>query len=269
MEITASQVKSLREKTGVGLMECKRALSESNGDIDSAINILRERGLAKANKKADRSANQGRIFIETSTQRSIIFELNCETDFVANNDAFIQLGERIAKAAIEHNIDSEDAINSLSIDNQPLKDYLASYVLKLGENISVNNTKVITDTPHVTSYIHMNGKIGVVVKFNNDIDQETSKDIAMHIAASNPSYLDPSEVPNTILDNEKEIIKTQALNEGKPEQILDKIVQGRINKFYKESCLLEQAFVKDDKKQIKQVLPANTSIEQFLRYDLN
>ncbi|MAH80801.1 MAG: elongation factor Ts [Rickettsiales bacterium] len=271
MSITASLVNELRTKTGVGLMECKKALVETNGNLDEAIKKLRERGLAKAQKKADRSTKEGRIFIcESSDLKSAtIIELNCETDFVASNDEFISLGNTIAEKISNSNYTNQDKIESIKIDNKSVNDFLADYVLKLGENISLKNVNKINNAAYLSSYTHMNGKIGVIVEFTGNCEADIAKSIAMQVAATNPTYTKPDEVNNDELENEKEIIRSQSKSEGKPEQIIEKIVMGRIQKYYKEVCLLEQAYIKDDKKVIKEILPKDITIKQFIRFNLS
>jgi len=271
MSITASLVSELRERTGVGLMDCKKVLVESNGNLDEAIKILREKGLAKAAKKGDRSTGEGRIFVATNNtdKQSVILILNCETDFVASNDVFHECGQQIAQAALTETVSSIDDIKSLSINSKNFTDYISEYVLKLGENITVGKVAQINNTEFVEHYIHMNGKIGVLVAFNSAIESETAKSIAMHIAAVNPNYLTANDVPQDELDNEKEIIRSQSIKEGKPEAIIDKIIQGRLSKYQKEVCLLEQAFIKDDKKQVKELLNDSEEITGFYRFSLS
>ena len=268
MEISASQVRELREKTGVGLMNCKKALKEANGNLDEAIKKLRETGLAKAAKKSDRETNEGKIFIQANNGQAVIVELNCETDFVASNDDFKTVGDAISATLLENpTVNSVEELESLTIEGKSYTDFLAAYVLKLGENMSVKKfTRISADG--VGTYIHMNGKIGVAVAFTGDINEDAGRDIAMHVAAANPSYVKSEEVPTEELDKESEIIRNQALNEGKPAEIVDKIVQGKLSKFYKEVCLLEQPFIKDDKVAVKNMLPANTTVTEFIRYSL-
>ncbi len=271
MSITASQVNELREKTGVGLMDCKKVLVETEGDIEQAIKKLREKGLAKAAKKSDRSTTEGRVFIAVSSDNTnaVILELNCETDFVGSNDEFSKLGTILCDSILSQSISSVDDLTASQINNTPYQDFLSEYILKLGENISVKQFKTITNTAYVSSYTHMNGKIGVLVAFNAGLDDETAKSIAMQVAATAPSCVRPEEVNENDLNAEKEIIKNQALSEGKPENIVDKIVDGRINKYYKEVCLLEQPFIKDDKQAVKQTLPKDTTVVEFIRFALS
>ena len=269
MAITASLVNELREKTGVGLMDCKKVLVETQGDIELAVKKLREKGLAKAAKKSDRATKEGRVFIQKSNDKAVILELNCETDFVGSNEQFSECGNVIAKAILDSTINSVDSIEKLQINGQSYKDFVSEYVLKLGENITVKKFQLISDASTIESYIHMNGKIGVLVSFSDAISEDVSKGIAMHIAAVNPSYLTIEDIDSAELDNERSIIKNQSLKEGKPENIVDKIVEGRIAKYYKEVCLLEQAYIKDDKQSIKQILPKDVSINTFIRFALS
>ena len=268
MTITASLVNQLREKTGVGLMDCKKVLVETNGNIEDAVKKLREKGLSKAAKKSERSTNEGRVFIDSNQNGSVILELNCETDFVASNDQFADCGNSIAKAIGASSINSVNNVDQLTVNNLPVKDFISDYVLKLGENITIKRFEKLNDSKFVENYIHMNGKIGVLVAFNGELDADISKGIAMHVAAVNPAYLTVDQIDSSELENEKNIIKSQSLKEGKPEAIIEKIVEGRLAKYYKEVCLIEQAYIKDDKQSIKSILPKNVSIESFIRFSL-
>jgi len=271
MSISAKLVSELREKTGVGLMECKKVLVETEGNIEDAIKKLREKGLAKAAKKSDRSTNEGRIFlsVDNTSKKATIIELNCETDFVGSNEEFSTCGQQFCSTILSNNIDSLESLKSTAINNKSFEDFIAEYVIKLGENIGVKKVETINNMPYVASYVHMNGKIGTLVAFSDTLDDETAKSIAMHIAAANPSYLNPENVDQKELENEKAIIKNQAIKEGKPEAIVDKIVEGRISKFYKDVCLTEQPYIKDDKKSVKEVLPKEVEITHFIRYSLS
>ncbi len=267
MSISASQVKELRELTGVGLMDCKKALSENGGSIDDALKYLREKGLSRAAKKSGRSTNEGKIFIQNQATQAVILEINCETDFVANNEDFAALGTSLTSHVLAENLTDIAALEGSSIDDKSYADFMASYVMKLGENIKVKQFTLLESAPHVSSYTHMNGKIGVVVSFTGDVNEGTGRDIAMHVAAVNPQYLKPEDVPTGDLEDERAIMRKQMLNEGKPAEIVDKIVEGKISKFYKDTCLLEQPFVKDDKQSIKKVL-GDVSVAKFVRYEL-
>ncbi len=257
MEITATLVKELREKTGVGMMECKKALSESQGDLEKAIQYLREKGIATASKKSDRHASEGSIFTLIKGDKGVILEVSCETDFVAKNDDFQRLGHSLCEAVLAGNIKTVEEIPTAKI---------TELVLKLGENISVRRMQVLGG--ELCDYIHLNGKIGVMVEFSKKVSEELGKDVAMHVAAANPQYLKRDQVPAKEVETEKEIIRNQALNEGRPAQVVDKIVEGRVAKFFKDVCLLEQPFVKDQDKTIQKLFPADTTINQFVRYSI-
>jgi elongation factor Ts len=270
MEITASQVKELREKTGVGLMDCKKALAQSGGVIEDAVKYLRERGLAAAAKKADRSANEGKIFtgIASNGSKGVMVEVNCETDFVANNEAFISFGQTIADYVLNNDVNSVEELNSTKINEIDFQAFKSEVVLKVGENIDINKLTVFKTEGSLFQYVHMNGKIGVLVCFSQNIDSEIGKDVAMQIAAASPLHIKKEDVTQEEISRESEIIRNQALNEGKPEQIVEKIVQGRLGKYYKEVCLLEQSFVKDTNQTVQQIIPANATVDCFERYSL-
>ena len=268
MSISAAQVKELREKTGVGMMDCKAALSETGGDIESAIKYLREKGLAAANKKSDRSAKEGRVFTTSNGNKGAILELNCDTDFVASNDAFIELGESLVKLALANNITTTDALLEAQLNGKSVKEVISETVLKVGENLVPSRIQISETKGGFSEYIHSNGKIGVLISYSAPVDDALGRDIAMHVAAAKPSYTRPEEVPNQELDSERDVIRKQLENEGKPAAIIDKIVDGKINKYYKEICLLEQAFVKDPEKTIKAILPAGATVESFARFEL-
>mgnify|MGYP001243381696 CR=1 FL=1 len=266
--ITASLVKELREKTGVGMMDCKKVLQETNGDIDAAIQSLREKGLSKAAKKSDRTTKEGRVITAIDHQSAVILELNCETDFVANNDVFITLGKTIATAIAKQPTVSVDDVQSLDINGSKASELISDAILQLGENINLGHVNCKQTTGAFSDYEHSNGKIGVLVEFSGNINESVGRDIAMQVAAMNPPYVSQDQVPASDLTNETEILRKQALSEGKPEQVVDKIIEGRISKFYKENCLVEQVFVKDSDKTIKQLLPENTTIITFERLSL-
>ena len=268
MAITASLVKTLRDKTGVGMMECKKALESSNGDIELAIKELREKGLSKAAKKSDRSTKEGRIITAINDSTAVILEINCETDFVGSNENFIELGRVIAKSITENNVETVDDVKQLTIDGSTVDELISDAVLKLGENIVIGQFKRLTTAGAFSDYEHTNGKIGVIVEFSGSIDEESGKGIAMQVAAMNPPYISSDQVPQSDLDSEAEIMRNQALSEGKPEQVVDKIVQGRLSKFYKENCLVDQVYVKDQDKQIKDLLSEGTTILSVERFSL-
>ena len=269
MAITAALVKELREKTGVGMMDCKKVLQETNGDIDAAIKSLREKGLSKAAKKSDRTTKEGRVIAYAKGASAVLLELNCETDFVANNENFKALGSKIAEVVASNNPSSVDEVRDLDVNGSKVSELISDAVLQLGENINVGQFKVKSTSGSFAQYEHTNGKIGVVVEFTTaNVDEETGRDIAMQVAAMNPPYVSSDQVPTEDISNETDILRKQAIAEGKPEQVVDKIIQGRLSKFYKENCLVEQVFVKDGDKVIKDLLPSDTTVSSFERFSL-
>ncbi|MGE4169445.1 MAG: translation elongation factor Ts [Candidatus Margulisiibacteriota bacterium] len=267
MEISASLVRELREKTGVGMMDCKKALTETQGDFEAAVKYLREKGLATASKKADRETSEGRIFTAVSGKNGVILELNCETDFVAGNETFIALGTTIANAVLAGGQTTVDQLSGLSVDGKDLQAVLSEAVLKLGENIGVKRFERFESQGALGHYVHSNGKIGVLVDFDQAVAEDLGKDVAMQVAASNPMVVQASQVPAEELEKEKEIIRNKAVNEGKNPNFLDKVIEGRLQKFYKEICLVEQEFIKDPSKSVKEVLGA-AAVVRFSRYSL-
>lgn len=269
MTITAALVKELREKTGVGMMACKNALEASNGVMDDAVNYLREKGLSKAAKKSERNAKEGRIVTYVNNHSGVILELNCETDFVANNETFIQLGENLAEVISQSSVQTPEAVLSLTKDGQLVSELISDHILKLGENIVIGQFKHCqTETGSFSGYTHTNGKIGVLVAYTGIIQPEIGRDIAMQVAAMNPPYVSQDQVPTADLDSESTILRQQAIAEGKPEAVVDKIVQGRLAKFYKENCLIEQAFVKNPDQQIKDLFSNGITVDSFERLSL-
>jgi elongation factor Ts len=265
--VTAKDVKELREKTGVGMMDCKRVLEETGGDMEAAIKSLREKGLSKAAKKSDRSTQEGRIFTKTDASGGVIMELNCETDFVANNTLFHDLGVAIVAAiAANHPVDVA-AVLALPCKGSLVSECISDAILQLGENITVGAFKRVQGA-YVSEYTHSNGKIGVLVEFSAAIDASIGRDIAMQVAAMNPSYVSPDQVPTQEIERESDILRKQAIAEGKPPAVVDKIIQGRLLKFYAENCLLEQAFVKDPHMTVKGLLPKGVTIGTVTRLSL-
>lgn len=271
MAVTAQMVKELREKTGAGMMDCKKALTENNGDMEKAIDWLREKGIAKAAKKADRIAAEGLTSIEIEGNTAVIAEVNSETDFVAKNDNFKNLIKEVSKFLLAKKPDSvENALNEKMTDTQTLAEYLNDAIAKIGEKISLRRFQIVekTDNDVFGSYLHMGGRIGVLTVLEG-ADEETAKDIAMHVAAVNPKYVKRDDVPEAEVEREKEVLKQQALNEGKPENIVEKMVSGRLNKFFEEICLVDQPFVKDsDQKVGKYVQSKGGSVNSFVRYEV-
>jgi len=282
--ITAQAVKQLREATGAGMMDCKKALVETDGDIEKAMDYLREKGLAAAAKKAGRIAAEGVVnsYISDDKKVGALVEVNCETDFVAKTPEFQTFVNGIAKIAAEGNPSDLDAMSALSGDGKTVAEMITEKVATIGENISLRRFAVYQADGAVDAYIHMGGKIGVLVEFacpagaqDNADFTAFMHDVAMQIAASSPKYVSSKEVPSDEIEHEKEVLRAQALNEGKPENIVDKMVIGRINKYYSQVCLLDQVFVKDDSKKVKDVVKAqgtalggDVDIIKFTRYEM-
>ena len=265
--ITAAMVKELREITGAGMMDCKKALSATDGDKDKAIDFLREKGIAKAEKKAGRIASEGVVasYVSEDGKIASVVEVNCETDFVANTDNFHALVNKLAKHIADTNPADMDALNESVLDGKKVSEFITEMVASIGEKISIRRFERYESTGLIGSYIHMGGKIGVMVNMEvSGIDGEKvvelGKDIAMQIAAMNPSFLDKSQVDSSTLDKEKEILMAQAKedpkNANKPENIIEKMVMGRIGKYYEENCLMQQAFVKENKISVEQHVAA-------------
>ena len=271
MNITASMVKDLRTQTGAGMMDCKKALVEAEGDIAKAVDILREKGLSQAAKKASRVAAEGAVgsAVSEDGKTGTILEVNCETDFVGTNEDFRNLAASIADQILAVNTADVEALLDSEIDGKKVRDLVTEAVAKIGENISVRRfVRYESAEGKVYSYIHGGGKIGVLVEMIG-ADDELGKDIAMQVAAANPSYLDRTQVSQAEIDHEKEVLAVEARNEGKPENIIEKMVIGRINKYYKEVCLVDQEFIKDGDLTISKLLKSkNASVVRFARYQL-
>jgi len=268
MQITATLVKQLRERTGAGMMECKKALTECEGDIEAAADLLRTSGQAKADKKAGRIAAEGTIAIAANEKIAAIVEVNCETDFVAKDDQFQAFSKQLAETVLAGDLASVDDLNAAKLSTgSTVEERRLELVTKIGENIKVRRFEKIASDASVACYAH-GKRIGVLVNLAKG-DVETGKDIAMHIAAINPLCLSEKEVPADVLAKEKEIASAQAAESGKPPEIVEKMVLGKVNKFLKENTLLSQSFVKDDSKTVEQVLKsADASIAQFIRYEV-
>lgn len=269
--ITASLVKELRERTGAGLMDCKKALADANGDIEAAIEIMRKSGQAKAAKKTSRVAAEGRIVINRSVdgKSAIIVEINCETDFVARDHNFIAFSEAVAKQGLALGIDSLEKLLTAPFENGKTIDQAReALVATIGENINIRRMLRLTSTGIVASYLHSNYRIGVLLSLST-ADQELGKDIAMHIAASKPLTISPEELSQELLAKEKEIYLAQVQDSGKPKEIMEKMVTGRLQKFINESTLLNQPFVKDPEIKISSLLKkANAKILAFTRFEV-
>jgi len=270
--ITASQVKDLREKTGAGMMDCKKVLTETDGDMEKAIELLRERGIAKAAKKSDRVAAEGLVtsFVSEDGKVGAVAEINAETDFVAKNEEFRTFANDIAKqVAVKAPKDVEELLAQTFINDETktVSEVLTNKIATIGENMSIRRFERFEGAGLVESYIHGDGKIGVLVELEGG-DTELAKDICMQIAAARPEFLDRDSVPAERLAKEMEILKAQAMNEGKPEAIAEKIVQGRVGKFYSEICLVDQEFVKNPDMKVSQLVASkNAKIVRFARFE--
>lgn len=269
--ITSSMVKELRTSTGAGMMDCKKALTEADGDMAKAVDILREKGLSQAAKKAGRIAAEGAVvsYVSEDGKVGVIVEVNCETDFVGHNEGFQTLAKSIAKQVTVAAPADVDALLASEMDGKTVKDLVTEAVAKIGENISVRRFERFESAEgQVYSYIHGGGKIGVLVDMKGG-DAELGKDVAMQVAAANPSYLNRDQVPAAELEHEKTVLSEQARNEGKPEKIIEKMVIGRINKYYKEVCLLDQEFIKDGDLTITKLLKSKgAEVARFARFQL-
>jgi elongation factor Ts len=282
--ISAQVVKELREKTGAGMMDCKKALSEANGDMEKAIEVLRERGLASAAKKSGRIAAEGVIetYISEDRKSGVIAEINCETDFVAANEEFVSLAKNVTKQAALSSASTVEELLAekyIADENVTVQDALTALIAKLGENMNIRRfEKFSVENGVVQSYIHGGGRIGVVVELTssntNEVVLDVAKDVAMHVAAANPQFLNKEQVDTTTLDKEREIYRVQALNEGKPEKIVEKMVEGRIQKYYKEACLVEQVWVRNPDYTITKLLQEKSkevgspiTITKFVRFE--
>ena len=267
MAVTAQMVKELRERTGAGMMDCKGALDHTNGDIEAAIDYLREKGIAKAAKKAGRIAAEGLCSVVTEGNEAVIFELNSETDFVSKNSQFLNLIDLVGHSILKSKAKTTEESLALIVDNKSIETLLAEATAKIGEKISLRRvTRVVkTSAQGFGAYKHMGGRIAVLTVVANE-SAEVSKDIAMHIAAQNPRYLDRSQVDQATLDHEKHVLTQQALEEGKPVNIVDKMVIGRLNKYLQDICLVDQGFVKDPEQKVSEYLKANkNSVISFIR----
>ena len=270
--VTASLVKDLREKTGAGMMDCKKVLTETDGDMEKAIELLRERGIAKAAKKSGRVAAEGLVeaYISEDGKTGAVVEINAETDFVAKNEEFKAFVTSVAKQIVEKNPKDVEALleqESIEETGKKVQDVLVGKIATIGENMNIRRFARFESENLVEKYIHGDGKIAVLVNMKKG-KQEVAKDICMQIAAARPEYVKKEEVPQERVNKEMEILKAQTMNEGKPEAIAEKIVQGRIGKFYEEICLVDQAFVKDPNKKVNQLLSEKEAeVVEFARFE--
>jgi elongation factor Ts len=285
MAITAKMVGDLRKKSGAGMMDCKKALTEANGDEEKAIEILRKKGLASADKKGDRNAAEGLVNVEVGEAHKVatISEVNCETDFVARNADFQGFVSNTTKHIQVTESSDVETFLSTDFNGAKFEETLKETIGKIGENIVVRRFQTIKagENGVVNGYIHMGGKVGVVVAAACDSDETAAhiadaiKDVAMHVAAMNPKYLNETQIPAEDIEKEKEIAAAQLEKEGKPANIIDKILPGKLKKFYSDSCLVKQAFVKDDKKSVEEYVSSvakevngTATVVEFIRYEM-
>ena len=272
-KISASDVGKLRRQTGSGMMDCKKALIEASGDFEQAVDILRKKGQKVAAKRADRQATEGVVIAKNNTDnnKAILISLNCETDFVAKNEDFIKIAHSILDKAVSENLASSEDLSSMLLDEgMTVAEKVLEQTGVIGEKIEIS-AQVVEDT-QVSSYVHAGNRLATLVGFNQTLDQQIARDIAMQVAAMSPIAVDKDNVDQETVNRELEIAKDLARQEGKPEQMLDKIAQGRLNKFFKENTLLNQAFIKDGKKSVAQYLQEHAkdlSVTCFKRVGLS
>ena len=268
--ISASLVKELREATGAGMLDCKKALEATNGSIDEAINWLREKGISKAAKKADRIAAEGLAATLIDGNNAVIVEVNSETDFVAKNEEFKDLVNTILNAIITNDVKTNEDVLKLDVNGETIEQIIINKTSKIGEKLSFRRFEKLTKTDNQVfgSYLHMGGKIAVLVTLSNTTE-EVAKDVAMHAAAMRPSVVRRDQLSKEEVEKEREILKEQAMNEGKPADIAEKMVEGRLLKFYQESCLEEQSFVKDDSINVLTYVKNNGgTIDNMVRFEV-
>jgi len=277
MSKSMKDIKELRERTGAGVLDCKKALDETDGDIEAAIDFLREKGMSEAAKKSGRVAAEGivDVLINDERDKGIIVEVNSETDFVAKNERFQDLVSSISEHIMLSNAENLEQLNAekwFKDESKTVETIIKEAIAGIGENINLRRYEKIETDGFLYGYIHLNGKIGVLAEFEGEKTEEalnTAKNISMHIAASNPEFLSREDVDEEVVEKEKAIIKEQLKNEGKPDHILDQIVEGKINKFYTQICLLEQEYIRDTDLQVQDVLDeSDVAVKQFVRYEL-
>ncbi|TDM42200.1 elongation factor Ts [Macrococcoides goetzii] len=272
MAITAQLVKQLRERTGAGMMDCKKALTETNGDIDAAVDYLREKGIAKAAKKADRIAAEGTTYVASKGNDAVLLELNSETDFVARNEGFQALVKEIADHILATKPADLDALMASEIETgKTVEVKMNEAISTIGEKLTLRRFVLVskTDADAFGEYLHMGGRIGVLALVENSTDAEAAKDVAMHIAALNPKFVSREQVSAEELEHEKNVLKQQALNEGKPENIVEKMVEGRLRKYLEEICAVDQPFVKNPDQTVAEFLKSKGgTLKSFVRYEV-
>ena len=270
--ITAQLVKELREKTGAGMMDCKKALTETDGDMDKAIDYLREKGIAKAAKKSDRIAAEGLTSVATEGNEAVILEVNSETDFVAKNEGFQTLVKELAAHLLKNKpATAEEALAQTMDNGATVEAHINAAIAKIGEKLSLRRFTVLskTDNDAFGAYLHMGGRIGVLTVLEGTTDADAAKDVSMHIAALNPKYVSRDEVSQEEVERERQVLTQQALNEGKPANIVEKMVEGRLGKYFEDVCVLDQSFVKNPDQKVRQFVQSKgATVREFIRYEV-
>ena len=269
MEITMETIKNLREQSGAGIVDCKTALAEAGGDLTAAMEILRKKGIAKAGKRAERETSQGVIkaWISPDQRRGHLIELRAETDFVARNEQFQSLADNIMQVLVDHQPSDLDGLLSSNLGNQTVREAVDNLSGVIGEKIVLSNCATLTSQGTVAAYLHAGGSIGVLVAISRAESGDLAKDVAMQIAANDPRYLTPDQVPMAEIEKEKEIYREQLSQEGKPAEMIEKILAGKVNRYFTEVCLVKQEFIKDEKQTIEQIL-GGAVIEKYYRFKL-
>lgn len=271
MAVTAQMVKELREKTGAGMMDCKKALTETNGDMDKAIDYLREKGIAKAAKKGDRIAAEGLTYVVAEGNNAVILEVNSETDFVAKNEAFQNLVKELAAHLLANKPATVEEASAQTINGVTVEDYINAAIAKIGEKLSLRRFTLLskTDNDAFGAYLHMGGRISVLTVLEGTTEADAAKDVSMHIAALKPLYVSRDQVSQEEVERERQVLTQQALNEGKPENIVAKMVEGRLGKYFEDVCLLDQTFVKNPDQKVRQFVGSKgATVREFVRYEV-
>jgi len=272
MAITAQMVKELREKTGVGMMDCKKALQQTDGDMEKAIDFLREKGMSSASKKADRIASEGLTSVVVNGNEAVILEVNAETDFVAKNEGFQALVKELGEHLLKNKpVTVEEAVASTMESGLTVEAHINAAISKIGEKMTLRRfaVKTKTDNDAFGAYLHMGGRISVLSVLEGTTDATAAKDVSMHIAALNPKFVSRDEVSPEEVEHEREVLTQQALNEGKPEKIVVKMVEGRLGKYFEDVCVLDQAFVKNPDQKVRQFVESKgATIREFVRYEV-
>ncbi|MFL6554958.1 MAG: translation elongation factor Ts [Bacillus sp. (in: firmicutes)] len=272
MAITAQMVKELREKTGAGMLDCKKALTETDGDMDKAIDFLREKGIASAAKKGDRIAAEGLTYVVTEGNNAVILEVNSETDFVAKNEAFQALVKDLASHLLNNKPATVEEASSQTMENgATVADHINASIAKIGEKLTLRRFTLLskTDNDAFGAYIHMGGRISVLSVLEGTTDSDAAKDVSMHIAALKPKYVSRDQVSQDEVEHERQVLTQQALNEGKPAKIVEKMVEGRLGKYFEDVCVLDQTFVKNPDQKVRQFVESKgATVREFIRYEV-